>query len=544
MSNAPVDLNKLTPEEKRKLLVEMLRKKSEQNIHPGNFYENLKNSNQNKAMADLKYAEEDKVVTGLKYPEEYKVVADLKYSEEDKTVAELKYPDKDKTMADLKYLEEVKATAGLKYPKDDKAVAGLKYLKEDKAVAGSKILDKNKTLEVFRYPEEYKILKESFDELEQLGFSNIYFNVSGGLNNNLIKIEEKSLINYTSYNYLGMSGDPLVSKAAKEAIDRHGTSVSASRLVSGEKMLHRQLEEAISKLLGTDSTLVLVGGFGTNETILGHLMGPGDLIMFDSIIHASIQEGCKLSGAEAKPFPHNNWDALDRILQEQRNKYRQVLIVIEGVYSMDGDVPDLPKFIEIKKIHHSFLMVDEAHSIGVLGERGAGIGEYFAVNREDVEIWMGTLSKSFASCGGYISGRKELIEYLKYTLPGFVYSVGMSPANTAAALKSIQLLLEQPYRLTLLHQRAELFLELCQGCGFNTGTSKNSAIIPIILKDSLKTIKLYKRLFDEGIYALPIMYPIVPENSSRLRFFISSTHSEEEIRKTVQILEGLKCDIM
>jgi len=396
----------------------------------------------------------------------------------------------------------------------------------------------------FIYHNEYKVLQEKFEELEKQGYGNIYFTASDGVNNNFTGIDGKQLINYTSYNYLGMSGDPLVSQAAKDAIDKYGTSVSASRLASGERMLHRELEEAVSELLGTDDCVVLVSGYGTNETIIGHLMRPGDLIMYDSLIHSSIQSGCRLSGATAKPFPHNNWESLDRILGEQRDKYRQALIIIEGVYSMDGDIPDLPKFIEVKKMHNSLLMIDEAHSIGVLGAHGAGIGEYYPIDRNDVEIWMGTLSKSFAGCGGYIAGSKELIEYLKYTAPGFVYSVGISPPNAAASLASIRLMQKEPHRLNLLHQMAGLFLELCKSYGFNTGDSKGSAVIPIILGDSLKCIRLYKMLFDAGIYALPIMYPVVPEDSARLRFFISSTHTGEQIRETVEAIRVSMLEII
>jgi len=388
----------------------------------------------------------------------------------------------------------------------------------------------------FQYPEEYEVLKERFKELEKYDCGNIYFAVSEGLNNNLTTIDGQTLINYTSYNYIGMSGDPVVIKAAKDAIDRYGTSVSASRLASGERPLHRELELAISDMLGTEDSVVFIGGYGTNETVIGHLMHPGDLILFDSFSHASIQDGCRLSGADAKPFPHNQWEALDRILGEQRKKYRQVLVVIEGVYSMDGDIPDLPKFITVKNNHDALLMIDEAHSIGVLGQHGAGIGEYHPVERREVDIWMGTLSKSFASCGGYVAGSRDLVEYLKYTAPGFVYSVGMSPPNAAAALAAVRLMRKEPQRLTRLHQRADLFLTLCKSYGLNTGTSRDSAVIPIITGDSVKSVILYKMLYDAGIYALPIMYPVVPENSSRIRFFISSTHTEDQIRMTAEIL--------
>src|SRR5262249_10890050 len=179
-----------------------------------------------------------------------------------------------------------------------------------------------------------------------------------------------------------------------------------------------------------------------------------------ALAHDSILQGCKLSGAKRRPFPHNDWRTLDRLLSNLRGNYRRVLIVIEGVYSMDGDLPDLPQFIALKKKHKALLMVDEAHSLGVLGPTGRGIGEQYGVRRADLDIWMGTLSKSLASCGGYIAGGKELIEYLKYTAPGFVYSVGISPPNAAAALEALRQIRAHPEKVALLQDRGRLFLRL------------------------------------------------------------------------------------
>ena len=386
----------------------------------------------------------------------------------------------------------------------------------------------------FQFPEEYVALKERFGQLDQYG--KIYFNPSQGINNNLTVIDGRQLINFSGYNYLGMSGDPVVSQAAREAIDRYGTSVSASRIASGQRPLHEELEAEITQLLATEDCIVFVGGYGTNESSIGHLCGSKDLILYDSLIHASVQAGARLSGSAVRPFPHNSWEALDEILKERRSSYRQVLIVIEGVYSMDGDIPNLPKFIEIKKRHQALLMIDEAHSIGVLGEHGAGIGEYYNVNRTDVDLWMGTLSKSFASCGGYIAAQRKVVEYLKYTVPGFVYSVGMSPPNAAAALTAIRQMKREPKRLAQLRSRAQLFLERAQNLGLNTGTSKDSPVIPIILGQSLHCVELYKALYDRGILAIPVMYPAVPESASRLRFFITCLHTEEQIGTAIDTI--------
>ncbi|HWB13495.1 MAG TPA: aminotransferase class I/II-fold pyridoxal phosphate-dependent enzyme [Pirellulales bacterium] len=386
-----------------------------------------------------------------------------------------------------------------------------------------------------RYP-EYLRLKQNLEMLEHSGVGNPYFNVHERVTNDTTVIAGRELINFSSYNYIGMSGDPLVAQAAKAAIDRFGTSVSASRVVSGEKTIHRDLERAIARLIGAEDAIVYVGGHSTNETTIGHLFHAGDLILHDALAHNSIIQGCILSGARRRPFAHNDWREVDRVLEGLRGDYRRVLIAIEGTYSMDGDIPDLPRFIEVKRRHKAFLMVDEAHSAGVLGSHGRGIGEYWDVNPADVDLWMGTLSKSFGSCGGYIAGCKAVVEYLKYTAPGFVYSVGISPSNAAAALASIELLQEQPQRVARLHELARLFLTLAKKERLNTGLSKDTPIVPIILGDSIRCLQLSQALARRGINVQPIVHPAVEERAARLRFFITSKHTEEQIRYTVSTL--------
>ena len=392
------------------------------------------------------------------------------------------------------------------------------------------------TPSLWRPPDEYLGLEKQFQALEQSGAGPIYFQPSEGLNGAATVIGGRTLVNYCSYNYLGLSGEPEVSQAAKAAIDRYGTSVSASRLASGERPLHRQLETELAAWLEVEECLAFIGGYGTNQSVIGHLCGPEDLILYDSLSHASIQAGARLSGATARPFPHNNWQALSRLLGEHRSRHRYALIVIEGVYSMDGDVPDLPRFIQVKQEHQAMLMVDEAHSIGVLGRTGAGIGEHFGVSRRDVEIWMGTFSKSFASCGGYVAGEKRLMDYLRYTTPGFVYSVGMSPANAAAALAALRVMRREPQRVEQLQSNAAFFLDQARAAGLNTGASQHSAIVPVILGRAEPCVQLFRALFAQGVYALPIMYPTVPENASRLRFFVSSLHTKDEMQATVRLI--------
>lgn len=384
------------------------------------------------------------------------------------------------------------------------------------------------------YPEYIK-LKQNFEMLEATGLGNPFFKVHERVANDTTVIGGRELINFSSYNYVGMSGDPVVSAAARAAIDRYGTSVSASRLVSGETGLHRELERGIADFIGVDDAIVFVGGHSTNETTVGHLFGPGDLILHDALAHNSIVQGAMLSRAQRRPFPHNNWEVVDRVLTDLRGDHRRVLVAIEGVYSTDGDIPDLPRFIEVSKRHKAFLMVDEAHSAGVLGPHGRGIGEHFGVNPQDVDLWMGTLSKSFGSCGGYIAGDRAMVEYLKYTAPGFVYSVGISPANAAAALAAIRLLTDEPGRIAALHERARLFLALARDRGLNTGLSHDSPIVPVILGDSLHCLRLSQAMFDRGINVQPILYPAVEERAARLRFFITASHTEEQIRHAIDV---------
>ncbi|ABG51224.1 8-amino-7-oxononanoate synthase [Trichodesmium erythraeum IMS101] len=393
-------------------------------------------------------------------------------------------------------------------------------------------------LEYYRfdlYP-EYLQLQKQLADINSTGISSPFFIPQERVNNNTTVIGGRKLVNYATYNYLGMCGDPFVSNAAKEAINRYGTSVSASRLLSGEKPLHQELEREIADFIGVEDSILYVGGHATNVTTISHLFGQNDLILHDSLSHNSIFQGCLLSGATIIAFPHNDWEALEKLLRDRRHRYKRVLIAIEGVYSTDGDIPELPKFIEIKKHYKAFLMVDEAHSIGTIGKHGRGISEYFGINPNDVDLWMGTLSKSFASCGGYIAGTKALVEYLKYTSPGFVYSVGISPPDTASVLAAIRLLKKEPERVAKLQEMSRLFLQSARERGLNTGMSKDSPVIPIIVGESIKSVMLSQSLFKRGINVPFMFYPSVPQNAARLRFFITCNHTEEQILFTIDAL--------
>jgi 8-amino-7-oxononanoate synthase len=385
-------------------------------------------------------------------------------------------------------------------------------------------------LEGFR---EIRLIREAADFL---GIADPFFRVHEGIAGAETLIGNKTYINFASYNYIGLNGHPRISEAAKAAIDRYGTTVSASRPVSGERSIHRELEQALARLHGCEDCVVLVGGHSTNVTVIGHLLGRNDVIVHDALIHNSIVQGAALSGARRAPFRHLDHEAADRLLGELRPRHERALLVIEGHYSMDGDVPDLPGFIAAARRHRAWLMIDEAHALGVLGSRGFGTADRFGIDPREVDIWMGTLSKTLVSCGGYIAGKKVLIDYLKLSAPGFVFSVGMAPAAAAAALAALELLESEPERVSRLNDRAALFLRLAREGGLDVGGSIGASIVPVITGSSIRAGRLAQAMFRRGINVQPILYPAVPERAARLRFFLTAAHTEEQIRDTVQIL--------
>lgn len=396
---------------------------------------------------------------------------------------------------------------------------------------------------VFTESPEYRRLQATKQMAEEVGLKNPYFTLHEGVTNDSALIGGKRYVNFCSYNYLGMSGEPAVHDAAQQAIEQFGTSTSASRVVSGSKTIHRELEKAIADFIGVEDSIVMASGHATNESVIGHLMGPGDLILHDALSHNSIIQGCKLSGALRRAFPHNDHHACAELLKKYRHEYRKVLIVLEGVYSMDGDFADIRPFVDLKEEHKTFLMIDEAHSIGTMGATGRGMSEHWGVDPKRVDLWMGTISKALGSCGGYIAASREIIEYLKYTAPTFVFSGGVSPANTAAGLAALRLLDAEPERVTKLHASSALFLSLVKEAGFDTGPSAGSPVIPIITGDSRVALAMSLAMFERGINVQPILHPAVEEAAARLRFFVTSSHSEQQIRDAAKHLIAARDEV-
>lgn len=345
-----------------------------------------------------------------------------------------------------------------------------------------------------------------------------------------VRIAGASVINFAAYDYLSINQSDGLAEAVQTATARWGVSATASRLVGGEHAYHRELERDLAAFLGTEDAVTFVSGYLTNASAIRTLVSQGDLVLVDARAHHSIYEGIRISGAEHLSFPHNDWHWVEQYLAANRARVRHVLIVIEGLYSMDGDLPDLRRFADLKDQFGAWLMVDEAHSIGVLGQTGRGLCEEQNVPPERIDVRMGTLSKTLCSCGGFLAGTRELTDLLRYTAPGFVYSVGLSAPNAAAAAHALTILIREPDRVARLRALSRHFQTLARQLGLDTGDSAAFAVLPILIGDSLRATWISNMLLAEGFNVLPIIAPAVPNQGARLRFFLNAAHDETMLR--------------
>ncbi len=366
---------------------------------------------------------------------------------------------------------------------------------------------------------------------------NPYFLARGGEVSGTLEIGGAEYITFSNYNYLGLSHDTRVKQAVYNAVDRFGSHAGAARMVGGEIEIHAELEAALAEFTGFEATTVGVGGYSANVSVIGYLLDKRDLIIHDEYMHNSGVMGSVMSGARRIAFPHNDMGALRRLLSEHRDQYRKTLILVEGAYSMDGDLVDLPAVVALKKEFGAWLMVDEAHSCGTTGATGRGVCEHFGVPTSDVDLMMGTLSKSFASCGGFLAGSKELIELLHHFCPGLLlYSTGISPANAAAALAAVKLASAEPERVTRLQHNARAFKHLAEQRGLDCRTSLPGVpIVPLMIKDE-RALYLMSTLLEHKIIAHAVMHPVVPRDAARLRCFISADHDEDMMTRMLNVL--------
>ena len=339
---------------------------------------------------------------------------------------------------------------------------------------------------------------------------------------------------YASYGYLGLLGHPRINAAAKAAIDRFGTGTHGVRFLAGTLSIHRELEETIAAFKHAEDAITFSSGYVTNLTVIATLIGRGDHVFCDKLNHASIYDGCLMSRASFNRFEHNNIDALEKCLNQVPAGAAK-LVIVDGVFSMDGDIINLPRLVEVCRKYHAWLMVDEAHSIGVLGKTGRGIEEHFGL--EDViDIKMGTLSKTIPSVGGYVAGKADLINFLRHTTRGYIFSAALPPAQAAAANEAFKVILDEPWRIQKLAANTHQFTNGLKQAGFNTLFTQ-TAIVPLMCGSDENAFAMTREAQHHDVFALPVVSPAVPQGLARLRATVTAAHEPDEIQYAVNILE-------
>ncbi len=344
----------------------------------------------------------------------------------------------------------------------------------------------------------------------------------------------RRMLNFASYSYLGLLGHPKIGAAAREAVDTYGTGTHGVRILAGTLPLHNELEQTIARFKKAEAAVVYSSGYVTNLTTVSSLVGRNDTVICDKFNHASIVDGCLLSGANFARFRHNDMAGLERRLK-RANSEGGTLVVVDAVFSMDGDIINLPEVSRLCRKYDVPLMVDEAHSVGVLGETGHGIEEHFGL-QDAIDIRMGTLSKTIPSVGGYVAGSQDLITYLKHASRAFVFSAALPPAQAAAAKASFEVMEEEPERVKRLQRNVQLFLGGLQERGFDTLYSA-TPIVPIICGEDEKAYQMARLCQKENIFVLPVVSPAVPAGLARLRANVTAAHTEEDIAYSLDVFE-------
>lgn len=354
---------------------------------------------------------------------------------------------------------------------------------------------------------------------------------TGRTNHRVTMADGRDMVQLASYSYLGLIGHPRIEAAAKEAIDVYGTGAGGVRLLTGTTDLHERLEARIAEFCHREDSCVYSSGYVTNIAIITGLTGPGDLVLMDKLDHASIVDGCLLSGAKWRTYRHNDMDHLEKILAKEAGNYGTILVVADSVFSMDGDVMDLPKTRELCDRYGARLMVDEAHSIGSLGATGHGIEEHFDMVGS-IDLKMGTLSKSIPSVGGYLASTHDIVDFQRHMSRPFIFSAALPPAQTAAAIAAFDVIEDEPERVQRLHEVTRQYSAGLKAQGWDTMDS-TTCVVPVLVGDEGKTMDLTRMLFDRGIFVCPIVHPAVPKGMDRLRTCLMSTHTDEDIEQAL-----------
>lgn len=369
---------------------------------------------------------------------------------------------------------------------------------------------------------------------EAMESANRYFYLqptTGPVNHTVQMMNGREMVMLASYSYLGLIGHPRIDAAAIDATRKYGSGAGGVRLLTGTSDLHERLEERIASFTKREDSCVYSSGYVTNVAIITGLTGPGDLVLMDKLDHASIVDGCLLSGAKWKTYRHNDMKHLEKLLSDAEGEYATVMVVADSVFSMDGDVMDLPTTSALCKRYGARLMVDEAHSIGALGATGHGIEEHFGMYGS-IDVKMGTLSKSIPSVGGYCAGDRDMVGYLRHFSRPFIFSAALPPASTAAALEAFSVIEDEPWRVAQLHRQQARYSRGLKEQGWNTMDS-TTCVVPVFVGDETKTMDLTRMLFDRDVFVCPIVHPAVPRGTDRLRTCLMATHTDADIDKAL-----------
>ena len=409
--------------------------------------------------------------------------------------------------------------------------------------------------ETTRTPVDVFEKARTHDRLEQLQAAKEadvlpYFRLLTSQAGPVVEMEGRETIMLGSNNYLGLTTDERVKQAARDALEAYGTGLTGSRLLNGTTPLHLELERELAEWMQTEDAIVFTTGYQSNVGCIGTILGPGDTVVCDSGDHASILDGCRLSGAKLRPFRHNRMDKLERMLERAAGDGGGVMVIVDGVFSMEGDVCNLPPIVELCQRYGARLMVDEAHGVGVLGERGAGACELFGLE-DSVDLRMGTFSKSLASCGGFISGPTDVVEYLRISSRSFIFSASAVPAAIGAALGALRIIRsEGPQLFERLLSNAAYLRAGLRGLGLVVvepgtlpdGTEATTPVVPVMVGEDWRAVLLWKALFDAGVYTNVAIHPAVPPGGALLRTSLMATHETAHLDRALETIERVVAD--
>ncbi|OGR43674.1 MAG: 8-amino-7-oxononanoate synthase [Elusimicrobia bacterium GWA2_61_42] len=350
-----------------------------------------------------------------------------------------------------------------------------------------------------------------------------------------ITIKGKKFIMFGSNNYLGLANDPRMKAASIEAVKKFGTGVAGSRFLNGNTVLHMELERKLAAFKGREAALIYATGYQMNLGVIAALVGKGDFAIVDKLDHASILDGCRLSHGELRRFKHNDPESLDKVLKEIGPRHGK-LVIVDGVFSMEGDIAPIPELSKVCRKHGARFMVDDAHATGVLGRRGHGTCEHFGLTRKEVDLVVGTCSKSFASVGGFVVGDTDILHYIQHISRSMIFSAALPPASVAAISKAIDIIEEEPERIKKLWDNSNYLMKRFKAMGLNTGETQ-TPIIPVLIGDNEKTFMLWRMLYDHGLFTNPVVSPAVPPKRSMLRVVATATHTREQLDRALDIFE-------